>query len=168
MYPSDKAHAGYRIDTLLRTTRKLLIHLSTHSTSMKHPHIVNTVTAIILIIVGGYSYLANESRPISALITGPGVGLVLLALTPGIKKDNRVIAHIAVVLTLLLGVAALFMGARTILGTSNAMNIDENGEVTRRIVVLFTMALTCLVAVSLYVGGFIQKRKARQQAAQVK
>lgn len=79
------------------------------------PFQANILNSIVLIALGIWGYI-DSSAAANALGTSlsptvfiaPVAGLILLALTSGIKKDNKIIAHIAVLLTLLL-ILALFM-----------------------------------------------------------
>jgi len=60
----------------------------------------NLINAIVLVAMGAWGYLGSDTPSVTALI--PVVfGLILIALSGGVKKENKVIAHIAVVLTLL-------------------------------------------------------------------
>ena len=64
-------------------------------------HVISLVHAVALIGLGGYGYLSSDTPSVTALI--PVVfGVLLLAMNNGIKKENKVIAHIAVLLTLLI------------------------------------------------------------------
>ena len=64
-------------------------------------HIVSLVHAIALIGLGGYGYLSSDTPSVTALIPVVFGGL-LLAMNRGVKNENKVIAHIAVLLTLLI------------------------------------------------------------------
>ncbi|MCE3008924.1 MAG: hypothetical protein LW884_11345 [Bacteroidetes bacterium] len=126
---------------------------------IKKPYLANLACAALLILAGLYSYLSNESRPGTALI-GPVFGLLLLVLTPGLKRENKVVAHLVVVLTLLFGLMSLYMGFLK----APKPGIDPD-TLARRNLVFAAFAIACFGAMVVYVLGFIQKRKAGQQAA---
>ncbi len=109
------------------------------------PHTANLINAAILIGLGIWGYLASETGSPTALIA-PVSGLILLLMTPGIRKDNKVIAHIAVVLTLLLFIA-LFMPF-----------MAREGLAKMRVGV---MLLSCLTALAVFIKSFIDARKAK-------
>ena len=69
-------------------------------------HTASLINAVILVALGGWAYLSSDDPSMTALIP-VAVGVLLLALNGGVKKENKVIAHIAVLLTLviLLGLA---------------------------------------------------------------
>ena len=64
-------------------------------------HIASLVNAVSLIGLSLWGYLASSSPSITALIP-TFIGVVLIALNNGVKKENKVVAHIAVLLTLLI------------------------------------------------------------------
>ena len=66
------------------------------------PWQANLFNALVLITVGVISYMVTQS---GTAFIAPGFGVVFLILTPLLKKENKVVAHIVVVLTLLLLIA---------------------------------------------------------------
>jgi uncharacterized membrane protein (UPF0136 family) len=113
---------------------------------MVHPYIVNTITAIILIVAGLIGYFANPAKPPTALIA-PAFGILLLACTHHLRKHNRFVFHTVTALTLLVGVLTL-------------MRIDINNFVwDRRHILLLLMGVSCLGAVIIYVGTFVRERR---------
>ena len=64
-------------------------------------HVVSLIHALALIGLGGYGYITSDTPSITALIP-VAAGVLLLAMNNGVKKENKVIAHIAVLLTLLI------------------------------------------------------------------
>ena len=108
----------------------------------------NILNSICLIVVGLWGYF--EATSSTALI--PVIfGLALLFCSPGLKKENKVIAHIAVLLTFvcLLG---LFMPLK---GT-----IER--EETIGVVRVSVMILTSITAMVYFIKSFIANRKARK------
>ena len=63
-------------------------------------HTASLINALILIALSLWGYFSSETPSMTALIP-TAIGVVLLALNNGVKKENKVIAHIAVLLTLL-------------------------------------------------------------------
>lgn len=115
------------------------------------PHLIAIFSGIILIITGFYSFFSNDERPLTALI-GPLVGLIFIASSPAIKKENKTISHIIVVLTLVFGVMTGIMAY-------NSSKLPDGEERERRIQVFSSMAITCIGAFGYYVYGFIEKKK---------
>ncbi len=121
---------------------------------MKQPHLINFITAFVLVCAGLFSYFSNPLRPPTALI-GVGLGLILLAMTPGLKSNNKIIAHVVVVLTLVFAI----MTASMALKSRTEPDLEKRN---RRLMVFGVMSLTCFAATGFYVAGFIDKRKQRQ------
>lgn len=108
-------------------------------------HLINSVA---LILMGGWGYFATSSK--TALI--PVLfGVVLLSLSNGVKLENKAIAHVAVVLTLLVFGSLV---AKPLLSAIN--DGDTLGTVRVGI-----MVLTSLLALIFFVKSFIDARKAR-------
>ena len=72
---------------------------------MKAPQ-ANLINAIVLIAMGLWAYFAAESAPKTAFVP-VGFGVILLALSGGVKKENKVVARIAVALTVLVLLALI-------------------------------------------------------------
>lgn len=108
-------------------------------------HLINSVA---LILVGGWGYFATSSN--TALI--PVLfGVVLLSLSNGVKLENKAIAHVVVVLTLLVLIALV---AKPLMSAIN----DGDTISTLRVGI---MSLTSLIAIIFFVKSFIDARKAR-------
>jgi len=111
------------------------------------PHVSNLINAIILILLGSWSYFGSDPRSVTALIP-VFVGIILLLLNKGIKKENRVIAHIAVILTFL-----IFIGLyKPLLGAMER-------ESTLGIVRVVLMLLFSLYALVTFIQSFVLVRK---------
>ena len=115
------------------------------------PYQISAFNAISLILIGGYGYLQSETPSPTALIPVV-IGLILLVLNPGVKKENKVVAHIAVLLTLII-LFGLLMPLNAAIGRS------DNFAALR---VLF-MLLTTLLAIVSFVKSFIEARKNNNQ-----
>ncbi len=112
-------------------------------------HTASLINAVLLVGLGLWGYFASESPSPTALI--PVVfGVILALLNGGVKKENKVIAHIAVLLTLLIlfGLIKPLMG---VLERGNTMGIVRVGA----------MLLSTVVALIYFIKSFIDARKNR-------
>ena len=112
-------------------------------------HTANLINALTLIAMSLWGYLSSDTPSVTALIP-TAIGTVLLLLTNGVKNENKVVAHIAVLLTLviLIGLFKPFMGA---------MERADNAAMLR----VALMILTTLMALVFFVKSFIYARKNR-------
>ena len=115
-------------------------------------HKASLINAISLILIGGFGYLQSETPSPTALIPVV-VGGLLIAMNKGVKDENKIIAHIAVLLTLimLLGLAMPLMGS--------VKRGDTQGTI-RVIVMIFTT----IGALFYFVKSFIDARKSRESS----
>ena len=116
------------------------------------PYVANILNAIVLIAMGGWGYLSSETPSPTALIP-VAFGVIFLAVTPLFKKDNKIVAHIVVLLTVLL-IGALVMPLKAALGREDTL-------AAARVAI---MMISCAFAMIWYVKSFIDARKARQGA----
>ena len=108
---------------------------------------VSAANAISLIVLGAYGYLQSESPSTTALI--PVVfGVLLLLLNGGIKDQNKLIAHIAVTLTLIM-LLGLIMPLR------GAMERADTYAILR----VSIMIITTIGAMVSFIKSFIKARK---------
>lgn len=114
------------------------------------PFQINIINAIVLIAMGLWGYLdfGGEKASPTALIP-VAFGAIFLLATPPFKKENKVVAHIIVLLTLLL-IIALFMPLRGAIGRGDQVGIIRVGA----------MIATSVVAMVIYIQSFIKARKA--------
>jgi hypothetical protein len=116
-------------------------------------HTASLINAVILIGFGLWAYLGSDTPSTTALI--PVVfGAVLLSLYKGVKSENKIVAHIAVLLTLLI-LGGLVKPLTAALGR-------EDGLAIMRVAV---MMISTVVAVVFFIKSFIDVRKARAAAA---
>ena len=105
----------------------------------------NLLNSICLIGMGLWGYF-ELSAPTAFIPVGFGV--VLLACQNGVKKENKVIAHIAVLLTLLILVA--------LCGMTLPKKIDAGGTGLLRVL---SMVVTSAISMVLFIKSFIDARK---------
>ncbi len=112
----------------------------------------NLLNAAVLIIMGAWGAYATQLASMTALIPVVG-GVILLACQKGVATENKMIAHIAVLLTLILiiGIVRPFMGA---MSDGDTMGMIRTGA----------MIITGIVAMVAFIGSFRAARKAREAA----
>jgi len=114
--------------------------------------VASLINAVALVGLGLWGYLGSETPSTTALIPVI-IGVLLLLMNGGVKKENKVIAHIAVVLTLLIliGLIKPMMGA-----------MDRGDTMaTARVAI---MILTTIMAMFYFIKSFRDARKAREAA----
>jgi len=111
------------------------------------PWRANFINGVILAVMGLWAGLSSPSP--TAFI--PLVfGIIFLICTPFMRKGNKIVAHIVVLVTLLaiMGFAKPLMGA-----------IDRGSTIG--IIRLSVMIFSCVVALVVFIKSFIDARKAR-------
>ena len=133
---------------------------------------VNLINSITLITIGGWGYFSGSSM--TALIPVM-FGVVLLLCNNGIKKENKLIAHLAVLATIIC-LLGLFMPLKGALENwqSIAENIDNLKEgfvserdslnmelqsASGRVARVSVMIITCTIAIVSFVQSFIKARR---------
>jgi len=111
------------------------------------PYFINFLNAIVYIILGSWGFLSSDNPSVTSLIP-VFAGFILVAITPGFKKGNRVLAHVAVGLTflILLGLIKPLTGA---IGRSDDYGIAR----------VIAMMISSLVALIAFVKSFIDARR---------
>ena len=112
----------------------------------------NLINGIVLIAMGLWGYLSSATPSPTALIP-VGFGAILLLLTSGVKKENKVIAHVAVVLTLLV---LLMIGGMVLPKSINIGGL--------RLVRTIAMLASGVLAMVMFVRSFVAAKKAREAA----
>lgn len=118
---------------------------------MTKPHKVNLVFSIFLIAIALFGlfarYLDEGDWQITAMI--PAVfGVVLLPMTGGIKRDSRIIGHIAATVVVILFISMI------------AMFFREGGlMLTRKNVIFQLITLFSIYYIIINIRYFIRRRK---------
>ena len=113
------------------------------------PYQANLINAAVLIVLGLWGYFSSESPSPTALIP-VAFGAIFAIATPPFKKDNKIVAHIIVLLTFLL-ILALFMPLRGAL---------ERGDTSAALRVGL-MVISSLAALVVYIMSFVKVRRER-------
>lgn len=113
------------------------------------PALASLINAILLVVLGGYGYFTSDTPSMTALIPVI-VGIVLLLCQPGIRSQNRVVAHIAVLLTLLilLGLVMPLIGAFKRADTAAIIRVA-------------LMLISSVVAMVFFIRNFIANRRSK-------
>ena len=111
------------------------------------PYKVTLINALVLIILSLWYYFSAVNFSFTGLIPC-AFGVVFLVLSPWVKKHNKIIVHIVVVLTLIVLIALSFP-------LKNQL-ADEN---TLGILRISLMMLSSAIALIVYILSFIAARK---------
>ena len=112
------------------------------------PYLINAINAVVLILMGLWGYFATGSG--TAFIP-VGFGVALLLCTPGVRSENKVVAHIAVLLTFIMLLA--------LLGMRLPKALDAGGAGLYRTLLMVVTGILAMVA---FIRSFIAARKARE------
>jgi hypothetical protein len=109
-------------------------------------HLINSVA---LIAMGGWGYFETSAK--TALI--PVLfGVVLLSLSNGVKMENKAIAHVVVVLTLLVFGSLVAKPLLAAIADGDTLGTIRVG----------VMVLTSFLALVFFIKSFIDAKKARK------
>ena len=109
------------------------------------PYKISFVNAVILISFGLWGYIDVEYSP-TALI--PVVfGIIILVLNSGLKKENKLIAHVVILLTFLI-----------LFGLVKPLMSAIEGDRIMGIIRICIMMLSTLMALFVFVKSFIANR----------
>jgi len=117
-------------------------------------HTASLINALILIGFGLWAYFGSETPSNTAFIP-VGFGVALVLMVPGVKKENKIIAHIAVLLTLLILIALIVKPLPAALERNDGLAIMR----------VSVMILSTIVALIFFIKSFRDVRKARAAAA---
>ena len=116
----------------------------------------NLLNSLTLIIIGLWGYFDVSDYDLSAITSFEHwtalitvfFGIVLFLCHKGIKNNSKLIAHIAVVVTLLILIA--------LVGKRLPISIEQGGIGLFRVIL---MSLTSLMALIIFIRNFISNRK---------
>ena len=112
-------------------------------------HTASLLNALVLIALSAWAYASSETGSLTILVPA-AVGVALLACYPGVKAENKIVAHIAVALTLLI-LLALFMPLM------NAISRGDPMAITRVLI----MVVATAIAFVFFIKSFIDARRSR-------
>ncbi len=112
-------------------------------------HIANLINGLALAGLGTWGALGAASPTAWIPVA---FGVILLLCTPGVKSENKIIAHVAVLLTLLV-LLSLGMPLKGSISRGDTMAIVRVG----------IMIVTGILAMVAFIGSFRAARKAREQ-----
>ncbi len=116
----------------------------------------NLINSLALILMPLWAYLTYEgtlekpNQSITALIP-LFLGVILFLCNNGVKKENKVIAHIAVVVTLI-ALLGLFMPLKAAIAEDRTLSVVR----------VAIMLLTGMLAMITFIRSFIANRKGKQ------
>ncbi|MEM8700584.1 MAG: hypothetical protein AAGF82_02075 [Pseudomonadota bacterium] len=113
------------------------------------PHVASLINALTLIACSVWAFASIGGASYTALIPA-AFGLALIACSPGLKVENKVIAHIAVLLTVVV-LVALYMPF------SSAVSQGAAGPLIRSV----AMVATTLLALVFFIKSFRDARRSR-------
>lgn len=122
---------------------------------MKTPHKVNYYYALFLILIGIFGFIARYAERGDAQFTSlipTFFGFVLLFFTKGIKGENSMIAHLAVVLTLILAAVVTYMFIK---------NLSPEFMGGRKFFIFLVTGIVSYIVLGIYIAGFIDKKRNR-------
>ena len=115
-------------------------------------HTANLINAATLLVMGLWGYFGSESPSMTALIP-VFAGVILFLLNNGVKNENKALAHVAVLITLII-VLALFMPLKGSIERGNTMAVVRTA----------LMIITGILAMVAFIKSFRDARKAREAA----
>jgi len=111
------------------------------------PYLASLLNAIILVAFGLWGYSSSDTPSYTALIP-VGAGVILILLNKGLMKENKVIAHIAVILTFLILIALV----KPLIGSLER----SDGMAIFRVII---MMISTLIAIWYFIRSFVTVRK---------
>ena len=109
-------------------------------------HSANLLNSLTLIILGLWGFSEHLDQPTAFIPVAFGVALIIA--TKGIKENNKIISHIAVLFTIIIFAALVGMRLPKL--------INEGGIDLYRVVV---MSATSFIAIIFFIKSFIDARK---------
>ena len=112
-------------------------------------HTASLLNAVVLFACSAWAYLSSEAPSATALIPA-AFGAVLLACYWGVKAENKIVAHVAALITVLL-LVALFMPLQGAIARGDTEAIARVG----------IMQASTALALVFFVKSFIDARRQR-------
>ena len=111
---------------------------------------LSLINALILILLGSWGYIDSGMEAFTALIP-VFVGVILVAVNKGVKNENKIAAHVAVLLTfiILIGLFRPFFSSLERNDTSATLRVG-------------IMIVSTIFAMVSFVRSFIAARKLRK------
>ena len=116
-------------------------------------HTASLINALILIIFGLWAWFGSASPSKTAFIP-VGFGIVIAAMVPGVRKEDKIAAHVAVMLTLLI-LIGLVMPLKGAIDRGDALAVAR----------VAVMMFSTVVALFFFIKSFIDVRRARAAKA---
>ncbi len=114
---------------------------------MKAPF-YNKLNSIVLIAVGLWGYLDYADVQSPTALIPVGFGVILLLCTSGLNKENKIISHIAVLLTLVILLA--------LVGMRLPKSLESGGLGLFRVIAMIATSILSMVA---FILSFIKARR---------
>jgi hypothetical protein len=108
----------------------------------------NILNSVVLIALGIWGYIDYTDVQSPTALIPVGFGVILLLCTIGLKKENKIIAHVAVLLTLVILVA--------LVGMRLPKSLDSGGVGLFRVIAMIATSVLSMVA---FVLSFIKARR---------
>ena len=111
---------------------------------------ISLINALILILLGSWGYVDSGMEAFTALIP-VFVGIILVVVNKGVKNENKIAAHVAVLLTflILIGLLRPFFGSLERNDTSATLRVS-------------LMIISTIFAMISFIKSFIAARKLRK------
>lgn len=120
---------------------------------MKKVHIINLVYSVFLIIIGllGFTlrYFEVGDFQFTSLIP-LFFGVILISMTNGIKNQNKIISHLAVLLTAILFLMCVIMFIK---------NINGDTFLNRKTIIFLLISVASIIVIIAYISRFKAARK---------
>ncbi len=113
------------------------------------PHTASLINVTVLLLATAWAWFGADTPSVTALIPA-GFALVLLACLPGVKAENKLVAHIAVTVTLVL-LLALVMPLKGAIGREDPMAVFRVG----------LMLASTALALAVFIKSFVEVRRRR-------
>ncbi len=114
-----------------------------------NPFVATVILTIVLFAMSAWGYFGSDTPSTTALIPA-GFGVLFGLCSIGVKKENKIVAHITAVLVVLTALALL-------VPLFGAFGRGDMAAVARVSIMILTLVFTMVV----YIRSFIAARKAK-------